>query len=87
MQEDVEAIARLNALEKIIEAKFDDLLVENIDSLFAMLNDEMNVSNLIFEMTKYEDKIEISHKGHYQTEMFELLLELEDSTQYTVSVF
>ena len=87
--EDEAAFARLNQLEALIEAKFDNALVQSIDTLLTQLTETMNASELLFPMTVQEEKIEIRHQGHFQDYTIEIFLELEDeeSTLYTVSVF
>lgn len=89
-QEDEVAFARLNELEKIIENKFDDVLVENVETLSAQLTETMNESGLEFPMTVDENRIEIRHEGNYEVHTIELFLEQEDDEEnsfYTVSVF
>ncbi len=89
VQEDETAFALFNELEKIIENRFDDLVVENADVLSAQLTDIINDSELALTMKVEEEKIEIAYQGHYEFHTIELFLEQEDedSPLYTVSVF
>ena len=91
VQEDIEAFEHLYQLEKILEKKFDDTLVVNQETLFEALQATMAEHELVFEISLEEKKIDILHRGHFQTHSIEVFLEPEDEDEpnslYTVSVF
>ncbi|WP_345992011.1 hypothetical protein [Sulfurimonas sp. HSL-1716] len=89
VQADEEAFARLSELEDIIETKFDDILIEDAQTLSERLAKTMDEFELQFPMSVQEERIEIRHEGNYETQSIELFLEQEDddSPLYTVSVF